>query len=162
MLGQAKDVDICLIFDTFLSAHEGFINSRDGILLLKLSEQDKLKSYLSPLCKDSYPSARGPRREENVHRLRHTHARLHIRRRSRQQQRSLPSVTGQCLSEHNTHTAPWQQALPASCSHCVMRQSEEINLAAMLQSRAETKTCIKCMDVFLKHHGKYWHKCNPY
>lgn len=77
-----------------------------------------------------------------------THARLHIRRRSRQQQHSLPSVTGQCLSEHNTHTAPWQQALPASCSHCVMRQSEEINLAAMLQSRAETKTCIKCMDVF--------------
>lgn len=31
MLGQAKDVDICLIFDTVLSAHECFINSRDGI-----------------------------------------------------------------------------------------------------------------------------------
>lgn len=31
MLGQANDVDICLIFDTFLSAHVGFINSRDGI-----------------------------------------------------------------------------------------------------------------------------------
>lgn len=124
--------------------------------MLKVSEQDKLKSYLSPLCEDSHPSARGPtdrrssalRREENMHRFRRTHARLHIRRRSRQQQHSLPSVTGQCLSEHNTHTAPWQQALPASCSHCVMRQSEEINLAATLQSRAETKTCIKCMDVF--------------
>lgn len=70
--------------------------------------------------------------------------------------RSLPSVTGPCLSEHNVHAAAWQQALPASCSRCVMRQSEEINFAVMVQSRTETttRTSTKCTGVSMNYSDK--------
>lgn len=62
--------------------------------------------------------------------------------------RSLPSVTGRCLSEHNTEAAPWQQALPASC---VCRDNlGKLNLLHMLQSSATVCTFIKFMGLSIR------------
>lgn len=114
-------------------------------------------SPMSPLVQIIHPSARRQidggsgalSEQEDVHgRWKHARVSAHWRPGPDSNKRSLPSVTGRCLSEHNTEAAPWQQALPASC---VCRDNPgKLNLLQTVQSSATTCTFIKFLGVLIR------------